>query len=83
MDQLNYLKQRAAVYFKGLNTVLATLNRDHQKPNTRWEIDETTGKVRRVKLPSLEWEKYDEPNDPLFDDEDNEQWIQENWTNKI
>ena len=69
--QLKYLKSRAAECYKGLVAVLESLNRDYSKPDTRWEIDEMNGSVRRVKLPSFEWEEFEEPND-RFDNEDQE-----------
>lgn len=73
--QLKYLKSRAAECYKGLVAVLDTLNRDYSKPDTRWEVDEMNGSVRRVKLPSLEWEEFEEPNDKLFDEEETEQRV--------
>ena len=72
MTDLAYLKKRASECFKGLKSVLETLNRDYPKPDTRWEMDEDKKIVRRVKMPSLEWEVFDEPNDPLFDEEETE-----------
>ena len=72
MSNLPYLKARASECFKGLKSVLETLNRDYPKADTRWEIDEDKMVVRRVKIPSFEWEKFDEPNDPIFDGEDQE-----------
>lgn len=72
MSELAYLKKRASDCFKGLTSVLETLNRDYPKPDTRWEMDEDKKIVRRVKMPSLEWEVFDEPNDKLFDEEETE-----------
>ena len=73
--QLKYLKSRASQCFKGLASVLETLNRDYPKPDTRWEMDEDKKIVRRVKMPNLEWEVFDEPNDKLFDEEETEQRV--------
>jgi len=69
MSDLKYLKSRAAESYKSLMTVLETLNRDHKKPDTHWEMDEDKGVVRRVKLPSLEWEPFEEPNEQYTQEE--------------
>jgi hypothetical protein len=76
-SQLKYLKTRASDCFKGLVNVLETLNRDYPNPNTRWEMDEMNKTVRRMKLPSFEWDEFDEPNDKLFDDEDQERVLKQ------
>lgn len=70
MGDLSYLKSRASECYKGLVTVLDTLNRNYPKAGTRWEIDEDKMIARRVKIPSLEWEPFDEPNDPVYTEEE-------------
>jgi len=72
MDDLQYLKTRASECFRGLKNILETLNRDFAKPDSRWEMDEEKMIARLVKLPSFEWEPFEEPNDQRFDDEDQE-----------
>ncbi len=72
MTELTYLKTRASECFKGLNTVLSTLNRDYPKSGYHWGIDEDMGVARRFKVPTLEWEPFEEPNDPVYTEEEQE-----------
>jgi hypothetical protein len=72
MDDLKYLKQRASECFRGFETVMATLNKMHSKPGYRWEMDEDKGIARRIKLPEMTWEPFEEPNDPVYTKEEQE-----------
>lgn len=69
-DDFQYLKSRAAECFRGLKTVLDTLNKKYPKPDYRWEMDEDKGIVRRVKLPEMAWEPFEEPNDFVWSEAD-------------
>lgn len=65
MTRESSLKNQAEAHFKFFYELMEELNREFYVPDTRWEIDEETFSVRRVKLPEMEWEQFEEANDEL------------------
>jgi len=63
MTRQSSLKNQAEAHYKFFAELLEELNKEFCVPDTRWEIDEETYKVRRVKLPEMEWERFEEAND--------------------
>lgn len=71
-DDLDYLKSRASELWKSLNTVLDTLNKNYRSGDSVWGINEETGAAEQFNLPPISWEKFGEPDEPLFDEQDQE-----------
>ncbi len=55
-----WLAHCAELAFEAYCMYLNSLNKEFPMLDHRWEIDEMTGKVRRLKLPELEWDDYDD-----------------------
>lgn len=66
MNHQQHLRKKVEEHWSIFFRYLEELNKRYPKDNTRWEMDENTNKVRRVKLPDMEWEQFEEPNDELL-----------------
>lgn len=75
-DDLQYLKSRASGLWKSLNTVLGTLNKNYRSGNAIWGINEETGEAEQFDLPQISWEEFGEPDEPLFDEREQEFYTQ-------
>lgn len=66
MNHHQHLCKKVEEHWSIFFRYLEELNKRYPKTDTRWEMDENTNKVRRVKLPDMEWEQFEEPNDELL-----------------
>ena len=76
IDDLAYLNTSASELWKSLNTVLDTLNKNHRSGDSIWGINEETGTAEQFNLPEISWEQFGEPDEPLFDEQDQQFYLQ-------